>query len=238
MTVTIERRYCGPPESGNGGYVAGLLAGRVQPTSTRPAVTVRLSSPPPLERPLTVGGYGALVLLQDRSTTIATACPAAALDGTFPEAVDLETARAAQAGFPGLDSHPFPSCFVCGTDRPAPDGLGIYPGPLSDGSGRFAASWTPTESSVPHLWGALDCPGGWSSGLDERPMVLGTMTLQTLAVLPPVGAPTVVVAAPRGTQGRKFHCASALYAVDGRLLARAEATWLAIDPTTVRPRDG
>ncbi len=48
-TLTIAKRFHGPPASGNGGYVCGRLA-RFIPG---PAV-VRLKAPPPLERPLTV----------------------------------------------------------------------------------------------------------------------------------------------------------------------------------------
>jgi hypothetical protein len=47
--ITIPKRFCGPPESGNGGYVCGLLAGYVNGDAE---VTLRL--PPPLDRPLDV----------------------------------------------------------------------------------------------------------------------------------------------------------------------------------------
>jgi hypothetical protein len=39
----------------------------------------------------------------------------------------------------------------------------------------------------------------------------------------------------RGEQGRKHLSGTALYTADGRLLAQAEATWIAVVPTTVRP---
>jgi hypothetical protein len=68
-------------------------------------------------------------------------------------------------------------------------------------------------------------------------MVLGTMTAQVTA-LPAVGDPHVVMAWRRGAEGRKHHSGTALYAADGRLLAQAEATWIAINPTTVRPAGG
>ena len=50
MQLTIPHRYCGPPESGNGGWVSGAVAEHVPTTADRPAVTVRLASPPPLDR--------------------------------------------------------------------------------------------------------------------------------------------------------------------------------------------
>ncbi len=52
-TVVIARRYRGPAESGNGGYVCGRLA---QHAGGEAEVTLRL--PPPLGRPLTVGHDG------------------------------------------------------------------------------------------------------------------------------------------------------------------------------------
>jgi acyl-CoA thioesterase FadM len=65
-------------------------------------------------------------------------------------------------------------------------------------------------------------------------MVLGTMTAQVLA-LPRVGEPHVLVGWERGGEGRKFFSGTALYTSDGELLARAEATWIAVDPESVRP---
>jgi hypothetical protein len=66
-------------------------------------------------------------------------------------------------------------------------------------------------------------------------MVLGTM-VAALDALPVVGEDCVVMAWPRGGAGRKHFSGSALYAADGRLLARAEAVWIAVDPSSVRPR--
>ena len=48
-TFMVEKRFCGPPESGNGGYVCGLLARYVIGDAE-----VTLRRPPPLERPLTI----------------------------------------------------------------------------------------------------------------------------------------------------------------------------------------
>jgi hypothetical protein len=45
----IKRRFCGPPDSGNGGYVAGRLADYFDG-----AARVRLLKPPPLEVPMDV----------------------------------------------------------------------------------------------------------------------------------------------------------------------------------------
>ena len=109
--------------------------------------------------------------------------------------------------FEGLADHPFPTCFSCGTGRDPGDALCLRPGPLDDGTGRYAATWVPREADVPVVWAALDCPGGWSAGIAGRPMVLGTMTARVHA-LPAVGEPHVVLAWQRGVEGRKHHSGS------------------------------
>jgi hypothetical protein len=240
MTITIATRYSGPPESGNGGWVSGALAEHVRPTCDAPAITVRLSSPPPLERPLAVVGDGdgsgnGTVRLLDGDHLVATAAPAPVPAGPVAEPVPPALARAAEAAYEGLVDHPFPTCFVCGTGRDPADALCLRPGPVGDGTGRYASSWVPREATVPVVWGSLDCPGGWSAGFAGRPLVLGTMTTHVLA-LPRVGEPHVVVGWPRGGEGRKFLSGSALYTAEGELLAHAEATWIAVDPQSVLPR--
>ena len=88
------------------------------------------------------------------------------------------------ASYPGCGSHPFPTCFACGTDRAEGDGLRIFPGPVADqdGATRVAATWTPHPSVAedfhayvddhraprwPLTWAALDCIGGWAGDLDR-----------------------------------------------------------------------
>ena len=241
MQLTIARRYCGPPESGNGGWVSGMVSEHVPTTADRPAVTVRLASPPPLDRPLDLvleapASAEPVVRLLDGDHLVAsaTAAPAFVEDAAPP--VSPAEAREAEGRYEGLENHPFPTCFACGTGRDPADALCLRPGPLDDGSGRYAATWVPREVSVPLVWAALDCPGGWSAGIAGRPMVLGTMTA-LVRELPRVGEPHVVLAWQRGASGRKHLSGTALVAPDGAVLARAEATWLAVDPATIRPKD-
>jgi len=47
--LTIPSRFCGPPGSGNGGYVCGRIAGYLHGP-----VTVTLRQPPPLATPMAV----------------------------------------------------------------------------------------------------------------------------------------------------------------------------------------
>ncbi|MGL5863070.1 MAG: hypothetical protein ACRCY9_17625 [Phycicoccus sp.] len=255
VEVVIPKRFCGPPGSGNGGWVSGMLAGFLPAPSspTRPeraahvgglaAVSVRLAAPPPLDRALTVvtdddGGTHSSsaspsARLLDGATPVATATPSAFADGELPRPATAAEARAAADGWEGRSDHPFPTCLVCGTAREQDGGLGLRPGPLGDGSGRYATTWVPEEIDEPFVWAALDCPGGWSAGIAGRPMVLGTITAQVVAP-PDSGEPYVVTAWSRGSRGRLHLAGTALHSADGRLLARAESVWVAVDPATLR----
>jgi hypothetical protein len=167
--------------------------------------------------------------------------------------VSLTVARDAEASYPGLLHHPFPTCFACGVGREPHDGLRIFPGRVADAPGgigpdgqRVAASWVPDPSvaedfheyadavpraSLPVTWSALDCVGGWAGDLEERPMVLGRMTAR-IDALPVIGEAHVVVGQRRGVDGRKTFTAATLYDADDRIVARAEHTWIAVDPAT------
>ncbi|MCW2757532.1 MAG: hypothetical protein JWO46_1278, partial [Nocardioidaceae bacterium] len=174
--VIVPTRFRGPPGSGNGGYVAGVVAALVQGShDDEHAVEISLQAPPPLETPLEVRRTDDAVLVGPEDTPVARGrCVADDLEAVDP--VELEVAATASSGFPGLAYHPFPSCFACGTGRD--DGLRIFPGPVEttdDGLTRVAATWTPaadltadfhdyddpTPRAAPAItWAALDCIGG------------------------------------------------------------------------------
>jgi hypothetical protein len=127
-SLVIVSRFCGPPDSGNGGYVCGLIAGYLDGPAE-----VTLRKPPPLETPLNLErDGGGSVRVRDGQTLIAEATsspngPALQL----PDPVSVQQARSAGARshlrvHPGL--HPFPTCFVCGPDRRPGDGLRILVG--------------------------------------------------------------------------------------------------------------
>ena len=235
--LTIPPRFRGPTSSGNGGWTAGALAAYLAPGPVR----VMLRVPPPLDVALAVEtatdeqGRETARALRDE-VLVAEAAPADA-DVSEVEPVDVATARAAEASYAGHRSHPFPSCFACGTDRGAGDGLRIFPGRVADdseGRVRVAATWTPDASlgeetaSLPVTWSALDCIGGWAGDLEERLMVLGSMTTH-VRDLPRVGEQHVLVGGARGTDGRRTFAAT-LYSASGRVLGTAEHTWFAVDP--------
>lgn len=249
--LIVPRRFCGPPDSGNGGWTAGALAALDEADcpddrcASWPAIEVSLRRPPPLDTLLTVSTDAGVTTASYDGGPVATA-RRSGHDLTEVAPVEASRAVAAQASYPGLDFHPFPSCFACGTEREEGDGLRIFPGRV-DGAAEgelVAAAWTPHPSlhedwhtyvdehpraSVAATWAALDCIGGWAGDLSERLMVLGRMTARVDG-LPAIGEPHVVVGEGRGQDGRKTFTASTLYDADGRVVATAEHTWIAVDP--------
>jgi hypothetical protein len=102
--------------------------------------------------------------------------------------------------------------------------------------GSLAADYHEYDDPLPRAclaatWAALDCIGGWAGDLSERLMVLGQMTA-IIDDLPARGEQHVVTGEHRGSQGRKTFTASTLHDADGRIVGRAEHTWLAVDPET------
>jgi hypothetical protein len=237
VALVVPARFCGPPDTGNGGYTAGLLAARLPAAAP---VRVTLRQPPPLESSMLVSAEGDVLSASFGGAVIATAEPGELVADQVPP-VPFATARAAQASYAGLVGHPFPGCFVCGPDRPpgGPEGgLGLRPGQVGDygpdGDGWVATTWVPdptllVDGRIPAaiVWAALDCPGGWANDLVDRPMVLGRMTASVDAV-PVAGDRCVVVGRRVGLDGRKAFTASTAYDADGRVLGHAESTWIAI----------
>jgi len=231
VPLTIPRRFNGPPSSGNGGWSAGAFAVHA---GLPVGATVRLRVPPPLETPLRVSGAADGVELRDGDRVVAVAGPPSQDRADVPP-VDPVTAAEASARYPGLVRHPFPTCFVCGPDRPPGDGLRIFPGRLD--AGDVAAPWTPDPSvsgpdgtvDVPVTWAALDCVGGWAGDLEERLMVLARMTAR-LDALPVIGEEHLLVGKARGNDGRKTWTSSTMYDADGRVVGTAEHLWIAVDP--------
>lgn len=249
--LIVPRRFCGPPDSGNGGWTAGALAALDEAdapddrTDSWPSIEVSLRQPPPLDTPLDVGVEDGVTTASFGGATIATA-RRVERELLEVDPVPHDVAASAESSYPGLDFHPFPTCFACGTTRAEGDGLRIFPGHVGEGptGDLVAATWTPHTSlhedwhayvdevpraSVAATWAALDCIGGWAGDLSERLMVLGRMTAR-VDDLPVIGEPHVVVGAGRGQEGRKTFTASTLYDADGRIVATAEHTWIAVDP--------
>jgi hypothetical protein len=233
-TLSIDPRYCGPPGVGNGGYVAGLLARRIEGPAS-----VTLLAPAPLGRPLPIGaGDEGCLVLREGNARLAAAEPArVALEP--PSAPDSrETARLAGT-CRAFRTHPFPGCFVCGPEREPGDGMRIFPGPVPD-TDRVAAPWVPAHEfadaagyvRTEFVWAALDCPSAFPLLEDEEakrlePMVLGRLAI---GIAGPVvaGEPHSVVAWPLSIEGRRGVAGVALYTAAGNVVASGRATWVSL----------
>jgi hypothetical protein len=221
--MIIPPRYNGPPGSANGGYTAGMLATYVAAPG---GAVVTLRQPPPLATPMDVRATDGVIEVYDGERLIASAGPAqGGLSDPVPP-VPWGEAMAAAGSYAGFTSHPFPTCFVCGPQRPPGDGLRLFAGRVPDG--RTAAPWIVPDDIEPTLmWAAMDCPGGWAIGLEDRPYVLGRLAARVDA-LPAAGDGCVVMGALVAEDGRKAHVLSTVYGSDGAVLALARATWIAL----------
>jgi DUF971 family protein len=228
--VTIDPRFCGPSDRGNGGYTAGLLAREM---GTLVEVTLRL--PSPLRRPLKIrvgaDGHG---MLLDGEDVVAEAEPIESVEVAVPAPVTPDHARAAAARSDRHDDGiAFERCFSCGPERAEGDGLRIFAGPV-EGRDVYAAPWRPgaelanatghVEAEI--LWAALDCAQRAPvAGREWAASVLGRIAVQQLAPVP-VERDLVVMSWLVGVEGRKGFAADALLTEDGAVLAVSRSTWI------------
>jgi hypothetical protein len=226
--MIVPRRFNGPPDSGNGGYTCGLVAGIVGSSAE---VTLRL--PPPLDRELDVSRCGGRVEIRDGEALVAEAEPAV-LELDVPAPVSVEEAEVASHHYAGFTHHAYNTCFVCGPRRE--DGLRVYAGPVEGRPGVVASPWLPPQGVRPELvWAALDCPSGWAvDDFQREGVLLGRMAAE-IARLPEPGEKHVVMAWRVGEDGRKRFAGSALLTAEGEVLARARSTWIVPAATETGP---
>jgi hypothetical protein len=228
-TLTIASRYKGPPASGNGGYVCGLIAVTVQAD-----LRVRLLSPPPLDTPLELEPEGNDAWVLSSAAGPVARAVAGRLELDVPGPPQYVQAVWASQHYPGFREHAFPECFVCGPHRRRGDGLRIFPGMLD--TGIVAAPWLPADNldggdgkvAVEFLWAALDCPGYFAVSGGRRVMVLGEMQAHVDRRVH-VGEPCTVIGWKIGAEGRKHYAGTAIFDEDGELCARARATWIELE---------
>ncbi|MDQ3139752.1 MAG: hypothetical protein M3Q15_03410 [Pseudomonadota bacterium] len=228
--MRIDRRFRGPPNSGNGGYIAGLLARELGGFDS--VVTLRM--PPPLDCELRIEHDTPETCSLVSDDGVVALAVRATVEIAIPAPPSFPDARAAEARFAGLCDHNFPGCFVCGPERAAGDGLRIFPGAL-DGSAQVAATWTPDASLADangrlpseFIWAALDCTGYFAVQQQAGLAVLGRIGA-TLHHDVALGAHVIVSGWPIASDGRKHRVGTALHDRGGRLLAAAEATWISL----------
>lgn len=227
-TINVGRRYAGPPDCANGGYFAGLVAGRFG----RP-IEVTLKRPVPLDTSLSVQWFEEVALVCNGDELLAVAEPGA-LEMAVPGPPTYQEAVYATRFLASGMYHPFPGCFVCGSHRT--DGLRILPGRV-DGTELVAAPWVPgAEFAGPDgavrseiVWASLDCPGGWAAMWDRqpRPVVLGRIAARLDRAVHP-NERYVLVGWRITDEGRKHTVGTALCDTDGALYAVARATWIEV----------
>lgn len=237
--VVVQEKFRGPPTSGNGGYVSGLLAQLLPPG----AAEVTLRSPVPLDQPLTVVREDGGVRVVDGDKLIAEA-RLSELELDVPEPPTFEEALAAQSGSLALrvGTHPIlpgervgvhPICFCCGAELAADLGLHVYAAPVP-GRDLVAAAWhapaafADASGVLPAtmIGTALDCPGEFAwyeKGL--RFALLGRMTLRVDKAVH-AGERCVIIGWTIAEEGRKRFAGSALFDAQGALCASAKAVWI------------
>lgn len=231
--IRIARRFCGPPDSGNGGYSSGMLASLLATTCE-----CTLRKPIPLERDLQTESSAEVARLLDGGEVIIEAVPAK-IGTPEHDPVSLQEAEQAATESPAFQTHPFPTCFTCGPQRQQGDGLRIFPGRIAtdpDSPALFAAPWIPDPSLTSggaivrpeFVWAAMDCPTGFAAGFPWLgTLVTGRLAVEQLLPVYPL-RPYIVVSWSLGNEGRKYHAGAGLYGSEGELCAKARATWVKI----------
>jgi len=231
--MIINRRFNGPPNSGNGGYVAGLLAKEIGGT-----VQVTLLKPPPLNEELELVSDEVGCALMKNKQIIAKAV-VSSVTIKPPVIPSMADAVLCETRYPGFDRHIFPECFVCGPNRNEHDGLRLFTG-ISVTSDYVAAPFRAFDDlyddegymSTEFIWSALDCPGAYAitQVSEEKTLVLGKMTVE---IVDPIkrGENLIVMGWYNGTERKKNYSGTAIINSDGIVKAIGDATWIEIDPS-------
>ncbi len=226
--LVVDKHYCGPSESGNGGYSAGIIA-----TNVPFAAEVTLRKPPPLDHPMRLVVDGKTAQLLDGKECIGEAKEVTNLELEIPAPVSFEEAEKASPNFYGFGNAAFPNCFVCGQNRHPGSGLKIHPGKVRELT--VASPWIPYSElgggngfvKPIFIWAALDCPGAWALLDHNIVVVLGRFAVRQIARVE-VNKRYVVMGWVTGSEGRKTWTGTAIYNEMGKVCAYAKATWISI----------
>lgn len=231
--LSIDSRFCGPPDSANGGYVGGLLAAALGASTA----TLSMKAPVPLDQPLKLERQKDSVRLMREATLLATVeRDELLLD--LPSPCSFAEAETVAGRCRGLQNHPFVHDFVSGPARLPGDGLLIAPGPLD--ALRVAApfrvhpNFCDEDGRLPSavIWAALDSSSSFAL-LEEPaaaamvPWVLGRLTVTVAGSLRANDA-AVIIAWSLGREGRKGHAAVSLHDGQGKAVAWAKALWISL----------
>ncbi|WP_300378144.1 hotdog fold domain-containing protein [Henriciella sp.] len=235
-TFEIAHRFRGPPQSGNGGYTAGMIARQMDGPAR-----VKLRKPPPLDAPLRLMRDGDTVNAYAGETFVASAEPASVSIELpqVPDAAGLEAAR--ETFLEEAASHSIPGCFVCGPKRTPEDALCLFTGPVP-GSPVNADVWVPAEDYAgddglvrpEFVWAALDCPTAFALRHgDTKLCLLGSLAVEVHR-RPTPGERLIAMAWKQGVDGRKNYADGALVDAAGEVVAASNAVWVELtDPDMI-----
>ncbi len=233
-TITIARRFNGPPGAGNGGYVSGRLATGLG-TGMGDGASVSLRMATPLDVPLRLVREGGEARLELEDGTLVAKAEGARVQMDVPPCPAYDEVVAAQPKYAGFAFHALPTCFVCGPAREEGDGLRIFASPI-DGTELVAAPWTPREELAADgdvlpefVWAALDCPGYFAVinavGSKGEKILTARMAAEQVAPVH-VGERHVIIGWQVRSDGRKHWAGTALFDASGTLKAKSEALWV------------
>jgi hypothetical protein len=199
---------------------------------------VTLRKPIPIERELHIhsrDGANSGVLVKDGDDLIAEAAPVSWAIDMPGDQIGFDEAHRAAEKSPAFKNHPFPTCFVCGPDRVAGDGLRIFPGYVEkNGHSYYAAPWVPDSSFADDkgnvrdeiIWAAMDCPTGFAGGFPYAgTLVTGRLGAKLIAPVR-AGEKCVLLSWVLGVEGRKHLSEAVLLGEDGTLRGESRATWI------------
>lgn len=242
VSITIERRFRGPPESGNGGYVCGAFSELLRQDLASPwnAAEVTLRSPVPMDIPLQVQRansvltihHGATLIAEGRLVELALEIPVPpSFDAAYKQrATSPSLTRNTSRRFPnGIGVHP--ECFCCGVQNG--NGLEVCAAPVG-GSDIVAAAWATksawgdAKGNLPErfIWTALDCPGQFAYyAIGIRTGMLGRLAAR---IVRPIrsGERCVVTGWRIGIERTKHFAGTAVFNEAGEVCAYANAIWI------------
>ena len=234
MSILIDPVFNGPPESGNGGYVAGLMGDLL--SGEGPILfETSLKAPPPLNKPLDLGETGQGLALLEDGKPVATARLLDHLELAMPALPDPVVNNCAVSLATGFDN-----CFVCGTARDTRSGLCLHatqqPPPSNQWIAPFSVNAAFCDSAGTlgrrFLIAALDCPG-YAAVSNGALAVLARFRVRVTGALK-AGDAAHVYAWPISQSGRKLVAGTAIKAPDGKLVGEAEALWIKITADQLR----
>lgn len=242
QSVMIRQQFNGPPKSANGGYASGLVASGLVANGYSGPIEVSLHVPPPLDQPLSLVVSDGVSMLTQDEIKIGTA-KAAQLSLEIP-AVPKKPVLIGKPHNSSGKFEPFDICFVCGNARSHGDGLCLHAERVEGYDGLVAAPWDVHPSFVGEdgnvspefIWSALDCPGYFACAYGEAAL-LARFTVEVLEPLSGGDTGAHVYGwsldGPDSQQSRKRKCGTAIVNAAGKIVAKAEALWVIVDPAKI-----